>query len=87
MDNLPDTPTELTVESSPKSEEDEALDPRVQVCFLNFPLSKTLFILIQIELERLNYANEAINNLELQLDVIFTKKIFLFFLFIHLGSS
>ena len=87
MDNLPDTPTELTVESSPNSEDNEAVDPRVQVCFLNFSLSKTLFIIIQIELERLNYANEAINHLELQLGVSFTKKTFLFFLFIHLGSS
>jgi hypothetical protein len=33
MDNLPDTKIESTIESSPKSEEDEALDPRVQVCF------------------------------------------------------
>jgi hypothetical protein len=55
MDNLPDIKNELTdIESSSKSEEDDALDPRVQ-----------------IELERLNYANEAINHLELQLDVNF----------------
>ncbi len=34
MDNLPDTQIESTIiESSPKSEEDEALDPRVQVRF------------------------------------------------------
>ncbi|CAF1139612.1 unnamed protein product [Adineta steineri] len=49
MDNLPDTQSELNVESSSTSEDD--LDPR-----------------IQIEFDRLNYANEAINSLELQLD-------------------
>jgi hypothetical protein len=66
MDNFLDTPIESP---SSKSEEDDPLDPR-----------------IQIELERLNHANEAINHLELQLDV-FIRKIFSLFLSIHLGSS
>lgn len=47
MANLPDTETE----STSTAEDDEELDPRVQ-----------------IELERLNHANEAINHLESQLD-------------------
>ncbi|CAF0869988.1 unnamed protein product [Adineta ricciae] len=51
MANLADTEIEPTNESSLTSEDDETLDPRVQ-----------------IELERLNHANEAINHLELQLD-------------------
>jgi len=37
MDNLPDTPNEsTTIESSSKSEEDDELDPRVQVRFTKF---------------------------------------------------
>ncbi|UJR15634.1 hypothetical protein I4U23_002571 [Adineta vaga] len=51
MANLADIEIEPTNESSLASENDEILDPRVQ-----------------IELERLNHANEAINHLELQLD-------------------
>ncbi|CAF2841058.1 unnamed protein product [Rotaria sp. Silwood2] len=51
MDHLPDIQNESIIESNSKPDEDDALDPR-----------------IQIELERLNYANEAINQLELQLD-------------------
>ncbi|CAF2567264.1 unnamed protein product [Rotaria sp. Silwood2] len=51
MAHLADTRTELTIESNITSEEDDGLDPRVQ-----------------IELERLNHANEAINHLELQHD-------------------
>ncbi|CAF4059044.1 unnamed protein product [Rotaria sordida] len=51
MANLPDTEKKTTVESSVPPEDDDGVDPRVQ-----------------IELERLNHANEAINHLELQLD-------------------
>ncbi|CAF1082389.1 unnamed protein product [Rotaria sordida] len=51
MANLPDTEKKTTVEPSVPSEDDDGVDPRVQ-----------------IELERLNHANEAINHLELQLD-------------------
>ena len=58
MDNSPNIPAESIAESSSKSDEDDALDPRVQV-----------------ELERLNHANEAINHLELQLDVIISNRI------------
>jgi hypothetical protein len=38
--------------------------------FVIFQTYSSFFYLIQIELERLNHANEAINHLELQLDVI-----------------
>ncbi|CAF1473609.1 unnamed protein product [Rotaria sp. Silwood1] len=51
MDHLPDTQHEPIIEEDSKLDEDDALDPR-----------------IQIELERLNYASEAINQLEVQLD-------------------
>jgi hypothetical protein len=74
MDTLPDTQTKPIDESSSEFEENEALDPRVQVRFHSFSILKTLLVIIQIELERLNHANEAINQLELQLDVISIKK-------------
>ncbi|CAF3836093.1 unnamed protein product [Adineta steineri] len=51
MANLADAETKSIAESSGTADDDDALDPRVQ-----------------IELERLNHANEAINHLELQLD-------------------
>ncbi len=45
MDNLPDTPNEsTTIESSSKSEEDDELDPRVQVRFIEFEFFKFYFI-------------------------------------------
>ncbi|CAF1183384.1 unnamed protein product [Rotaria sordida] len=51
MDHLSYTQNDSFIEMNSKSDEDDELDPR-----------------IQIELDRLNYANEAINQLELQLD-------------------
>jgi uncharacterized protein HemY len=67
MANLADNENESNV----PSDDDEVLDPRVQVTssilILAFVISHSL---LQIELERLNHANEAINHLELQLDVI-----------------
>jgi hypothetical protein len=78
MANLPDIQIESPLEASLTSEDDDELDPRIQV--RDIPPSRSflfLFYLIQIELERLNHANEAINNLELQLDVI--KSLFFFY--------
>ena len=43
MDNLPNNQIESDVESSSKSGEDDALDPRIQVCF-----SKFLFIIFHL---------------------------------------
>jgi hypothetical protein len=42
MANLPDSQTESALESSLKSEDDDALDPRVQVCDIQFYHSSLL---------------------------------------------
>jgi hypothetical protein len=86
MDTLPDNQLPPADTSSPAL--DEELDPRIQVRSFQVSDCSTSFVTIQVELDRLNYANEAINHLELQLDVIPTEDAsFRSFRFVHLGST